>query len=245
MYSLCCHHSMESIKNSVYNDGLGSLEWYVFHIVLVESRLGLGSLLVAKSFSITASENVGRQLWKLQHFGYDHCRISFNFVSILRLYRVYVHLCYMFLLTLCSVQEPSIVRVKGPCFSVKIKPLPQRPITYHYDKTHSVSWWNLSFRYNLNYVSFSTFLYMKFLMVWAVVLMADFILEFRFEYLWPFWLLVRSVYDSFKFQGLVRVVFLVYWQWDWVNKFCKIKVKIGLQNGVWYMLSKYWLPVML
>ena len=50
---------------------------------------------------------------------------------------------------------------------------------------------------------FSTFLYMKFLMVWALVLMADFILEFRFEYLWPFWLLMRSVYDSFKFQGLV------------------------------------------
>lgn len=51
----------------------------------------------------------------------------------------------------------------------------------------------------------STFLYVKFLMVWALVLMADFILEFRFEYLWPFWLLVRSVYDSFKFQGLVSI----------------------------------------
>lgn len=55
----------------------------------------------------------------------------------------------------------------------------------------------------------STFLYMKFLMVWALVLMADFIVEFRFEYLWPFWLLVRSVYDSFKFQGLTFSVFFV------------------------------------
>ncbi|XP_052808985.1 macoilin-like isoform X2 [Mya arenaria] len=55
----------------------------------------------------------------------------------------------------------------------------------------------------------STFLYMKFLMVWALVLMADFILEFRFEYLWPFWLLMRSVYDSFKFQGLAFSVFFV------------------------------------
>ena len=27
--------------------------------------------------------------------------------------------------------------------------------------------------------------------------------HFRFEYLWPFWLLVRSIYDSFKYQGLV------------------------------------------
>ncbi|XP_052238993.1 macoilin-like isoform X2 [Dreissena polymorpha] len=55
----------------------------------------------------------------------------------------------------------------------------------------------------------STFLYMKFLMVWALVLMADFILEFRFEYLWPFWLLVRSVHDSFKFQGLAFSVVFV------------------------------------
>ena len=28
-------------------------------------------------------------------------------------------------------------------------------------------------------------------------------LEFRFEFLWPFWLLLRSVHDSFKYKGLV------------------------------------------
>lgn len=39
-----------------------------------------------------------------------------------------------------------------------------------------------------------------------MVILADFILEFRFEFLWPFWLLLRSVYDSFKYQGLVSVV---------------------------------------
>lgn len=55
----------------------------------------------------------------------------------------------------------------------------------------------------------STFLYLKFLLVWGLVLMADFLLEFRFEYLWPFWLLVRSVYDSFKYQGLAFSVFFV------------------------------------
>ena len=32
---------------------------------------------------------------------------------------------------------------------------------------------------------------------------ADYLLEFRFEYLWPFWLVLRSIYDSFKYQGLV------------------------------------------
>lgn len=33
---------------------------------------------------------------------------------------------------------------------------------------------------------------------------ADYLLEFRFEFLWPFWLVLRSIYDSFKYQGLVN-----------------------------------------
>lgn len=53
----------------------------------------------------------------------------------------------------------------------------------------------------------STFLYLKFLLVWSLVLSADFIVEFRFEYLWPFWLFVHSVFDSFKYQGLVSETF--------------------------------------
>ncbi|KAM9268177.1 macoilin [Morus bassanus] len=55
----------------------------------------------------------------------------------------------------------------------------------------------------------STFLYLKFLVVWALVLLGDFVLEFRFEYLWPFWLFIRSVYDSFRYQGLAFSVFFV------------------------------------
>ncbi|KAF7668038.1 hypothetical protein LDENG_00035370 [Lucifuga dentata] len=55
----------------------------------------------------------------------------------------------------------------------------------------------------------STFLYLKFLVVWILVLLADFVLEFRFEYLWPFWLFIRSVYDSFRYQGLAFSVFFV------------------------------------
>ncbi|XP_075883692.1 macoilin-2 isoform X1 [Nelusetta ayraudi] len=54
-----------------------------------------------------------------------------------------------------------------------------------------------------------TFLYLKFLVVWALVLLADFVLDFRFEYLWPFWLFIRSVYDSFRYQGLAFSVFFV------------------------------------
>ncbi|XP_077539930.1 macoilin-like isoform X4 [Haemaphysalis longicornis] len=56
----------------------------------------------------------------------------------------------------------------------------------------------------------STFVYIKFLLLWALLLLADFILELRFEFLWPFWLLLRSVYDSFKYQGLAFSVFFVF-----------------------------------
>lgn len=56
---------------------------------------------------------------------------------------------------------------------------------------------------------FSTVLYMKFVFVWVVVIIADFLLEFRFEFLWPFYLLLRSVYDSFKYQGLAFSIFFV------------------------------------
>ena len=34
-------------------------------------------------------------------------------------------------------------------------------------------------------------------------MLIDFILEFRFEYIWPAWLLMQSVYETFKYQGLV------------------------------------------
>lgn len=49
---------------------------------------------------------------------------------------------------------------------------------------------------------------MKFLILWAIVIIADFMLEFRFEFLWPFWLLLRSVHDSFKYKGLVSCVWM-------------------------------------
>jgi len=55
----------------------------------------------------------------------------------------------------------------------------------------------------------STLVYVKLLFLWILVLVADYLLEFRFEYLWPFWLLVRSIYDSFKYQGLAFSVFFI------------------------------------
>ncbi|EFX75672.1 hypothetical protein DAPPUDRAFT_322995 [Daphnia pulex] len=44
---------------------------------------------------------------------------------------------------------------------------------------------------------------------WAFVLIIDFLLEFRLELLWPLWLFLTSVYDSFKYQGLAFSVFFV------------------------------------
>lgn len=55
----------------------------------------------------------------------------------------------------------------------------------------------------------STILYMKFLILWAIVITADFMFMFRFEFLWPFWLLLRSVHDSFKYKGLAFSVLFV------------------------------------
>jgi len=55
----------------------------------------------------------------------------------------------------------------------------------------------------------SSLVYVKLLILWALVLLADYFLEFRFEYLWPFWLFLRSVYDSFKYQGLAFSVFFI------------------------------------
>lgn len=55
----------------------------------------------------------------------------------------------------------------------------------------------------------STLLYLKFVLLWAMVIFADYILEFRFEFLWPFWMMLRSVYDSFKYQGLAFSVFFI------------------------------------
>ncbi|KPJ02508.1 Macoilin [Papilio xuthus] len=55
----------------------------------------------------------------------------------------------------------------------------------------------------------NSLLYLRFVMVWATVVMADYMLEFRFEFLWPFWMMLRSVYDSFRYQGLAFSVFFL------------------------------------
>lgn len=51
---------------------------------------------------------------------------------------------------------------------------------------------------------FSAYTFLKFMVMWTLVLLADFILEFRLEYLWPCWLFFGSVYTTFHCHGLVR-----------------------------------------
>ncbi|KAK1170317.1 macoilin-1-like [Acipenser oxyrinchus oxyrinchus] len=58
-------------------------------------------------------------------------------------------------------------------------------------------------------LSESAFAFLKFMVVWILVLLADFILEFRFEYLWPCWLFFGSVYTFFHGHGLVVCVVFV------------------------------------
>ncbi|XP_059837342.1 macoilin-like [Hypanus sabinus] len=50
---------------------------------------------------------------------------------------------------------------------------------------------------------------LKFLLIWTLILLADFILELRFEYLWPGWLFVKGVYDSSRYQGLTISILFV------------------------------------
>ncbi|XP_045774661.1 macoilin isoform X1 [Maniola jurtina] len=55
----------------------------------------------------------------------------------------------------------------------------------------------------------NSMLYLKFVMLWVTVVLADYMLEFRFEFLWPFWMMLRSIYDSFKYHGIAFSVFFI------------------------------------
>ncbi|XP_041830954.1 macoilin-1 [Melanotaenia boesemani] len=58
-------------------------------------------------------------------------------------------------------------------------------------------------------LSESVYTFLKFMVMWTLVLLADFILEFRLEYLWPCWLFFGSVYTTFHCHGLVICVVFV------------------------------------
>ncbi|RXN24280.1 macoilin-like protein [Labeo rohita] len=58
-------------------------------------------------------------------------------------------------------------------------------------------------------LSESAYSVLKFMIVWMLVLLADFVLEFRLEYLWPCWLFLGTVYTTFHCHGLAICVVFV------------------------------------
>uniref|UniRef100_A0A8C1EH36 Si:dkey-12h9.6 n=1 Tax=Cyprinus carpio carpio TaxID=630221 RepID=A0A8C1EH36_CYPCA len=58
-------------------------------------------------------------------------------------------------------------------------------------------------------ISESAYSVLKIMIVWMLVLLADFILEFRLEYLWPCWLFLGTVYTTFHCHGLAICVVFV------------------------------------
>ena len=58
---------------------------------------------------------------------------------------------------------------------------------------------------NLNYfpILFSIFMAGKLLIMWMVIVALDFACGFRLEYFWPVWLMLQSVADAYKYQGIV------------------------------------------
>ncbi|CAH8645386.1 unnamed protein product [Schistosoma margrebowiei] len=49
--------------------------------------------------------------------------------------------------------------------------------------------------------------YFKLLLAWASIIMLDFFTDLRFEFIWSCWLMVRTVNDSFRYQGLAFALF--------------------------------------
>ncbi|KAL3998271.1 Transmembrane family protein [Acanthocheilonema viteae] len=56
---------------------------------------------------------------------------------------------------------------------------------------------------------FGGFAYVKFVLLWLSCIALDLLIGFRFELLYPVWLLMRNCYDSFRFQGLAFSAFFV------------------------------------
>lgn len=48
----------------------------------------------------------------------------------------------------------------------------------------------------------------KLLVIWMVIVALDFAAGFRLEYFWPVWLMLQSVADAYKYQGIVSSVVL-------------------------------------
>ena len=68
-------------------------------------------------------------------------------------------------------------------------------IKFSYNILHFLQFYETFFRYGF---------YLKPIAIFSALLTLDFLMEIRVEYLWSCWLLIKSVTDSYKYQGLVR-----------------------------------------
>lgn len=59
------------------------------------------------------------------------------------------------------------------------------------------------YKSNIYYYIFSShnLIYLKFVLIWLGCIALDFIIGFRLELLWPVWLLVRHLYESFRIHA--------------------------------------------
>lgn len=100
---------------------------------------------------------------------------------------------------------------------------------------------------------------MRLILLWSLVLLMDFLLEFRLEYLWPCWLFFCSVYSTFHCHGPVICVVFVCAAFT-LDMFCLIFVPLHwlffvastyvLFNYIWHTekglcVSSVWLWVLL
>lgn len=95
--------------------------------------------------------------------------------------------------------------LKSLCFVINVlESVPRKPISFHMcpNRINSVDGLFTASLY-------SAYTVLKFMMMWTLVLLADFILEFRLEYLWPCWLFFGSVYTTFHCHGLVRTFAMI------------------------------------
>ena len=52
----------------------------------------------------------------------------------------------------------------------------------------------------------NSYIHWKLLVGWMILILLDSMANFRFEYLYPLIMFFRSIYDSYKYQGLVSVL---------------------------------------
>ncbi|XP_055346255.1 macoilin-like isoform X2 [Paramacrobiotus metropolitanus] len=62
---------------------------------------------------------------------------------------------------------------------------------------------------NWNKRANAIFLAIKLLLIWMVIVALDFAAGFRLEYFWPVWLMLQSVADAYKYQGIGFTVFFI------------------------------------